>query len=322
MNEGIQIAQRGGLVIADPLVADVPAGLRDLFFPSVPIADLLQHPLHGVLRRRPSNGRGHRPVPPPFSSLDRARLRHPRTERRAPDGGVLGDRRTRGALLRGSADRRPDPGGRRVGPAQSQRRRGLVRAIPQRRDGHAGAAPGRGAGVPAGPRRPAAVLRTDRRCARRAPAVPALRRRSRRGGVRRGRHADARRWAADRLVVLRRARGDERRWARVSERPDAGVFGGLSRLYARLRRAVDCGGRDRGPARVPGARAVGGVERTSAAGRANGAAGRDRCAGHLRLFFPHGGRKPGGVGRRRVPDLRVVRRRPGAPGGGGGHGAA
>ena len=34
MNEGIQIAQRGGLVIADPLVAEVPAGLRDLFFPS------------------------------------------------------------------------------------------------------------------------------------------------------------------------------------------------------------------------------------------------------------------------------------------------
>ncbi len=34
MNEGIQIAQRGGLVIHDPTVAAVPAATRDLFFPS------------------------------------------------------------------------------------------------------------------------------------------------------------------------------------------------------------------------------------------------------------------------------------------------
>jgi hypothetical protein len=34
MNEGIQIAQRGGLVIHDPIVAAVPRESRDLFFPS------------------------------------------------------------------------------------------------------------------------------------------------------------------------------------------------------------------------------------------------------------------------------------------------
>src|SRR5207248_6526517 len=34
MNEGIQIAQRGALVIRDPVVAAVPASARDLFFPS------------------------------------------------------------------------------------------------------------------------------------------------------------------------------------------------------------------------------------------------------------------------------------------------
>lgn len=34
MNEGIQIAQRGSLVVHDPVVASVPAASRDLFFPS------------------------------------------------------------------------------------------------------------------------------------------------------------------------------------------------------------------------------------------------------------------------------------------------
>jgi len=34
MNEGIQIAQRGSLVVRDPVVASVPAASRDLFFPS------------------------------------------------------------------------------------------------------------------------------------------------------------------------------------------------------------------------------------------------------------------------------------------------
>ena len=34
MNEGVQIAQRGGLVIHDPTVAKVPEATRDLFFPS------------------------------------------------------------------------------------------------------------------------------------------------------------------------------------------------------------------------------------------------------------------------------------------------
>jgi hypothetical protein len=34
MNEGIQIAQRGGLVTRDPVIATVPPAFRDLFFPS------------------------------------------------------------------------------------------------------------------------------------------------------------------------------------------------------------------------------------------------------------------------------------------------
>lgn len=36
VNEGIQIAQRGAIVVTDPVVADVPAFARDLFFPSDP----------------------------------------------------------------------------------------------------------------------------------------------------------------------------------------------------------------------------------------------------------------------------------------------
>ena len=35
-NQGIQIAQRGGLVVQDPVVASVPAPLRHLFFPDAP----------------------------------------------------------------------------------------------------------------------------------------------------------------------------------------------------------------------------------------------------------------------------------------------
>jgi hypothetical protein len=35
-NQGIQIAQRGGLIVRDPVVAAVPAGLRHLFFPEAP----------------------------------------------------------------------------------------------------------------------------------------------------------------------------------------------------------------------------------------------------------------------------------------------
>ncbi|MEO7192881.1 MAG: hypothetical protein ABI051_17690 [Vicinamibacterales bacterium] len=34
INEGVQIAQRGAIVIADPVVASVPSAFRDLFFPS------------------------------------------------------------------------------------------------------------------------------------------------------------------------------------------------------------------------------------------------------------------------------------------------
>ena len=34
LNEGVQIAQRGGIVIEDPVIASVPAPFRDLFFPS------------------------------------------------------------------------------------------------------------------------------------------------------------------------------------------------------------------------------------------------------------------------------------------------
>lgn len=39
MNEGVQIAQRGSLVVHDPVVAEVPAPTRDLFFPQHPTSD-------------------------------------------------------------------------------------------------------------------------------------------------------------------------------------------------------------------------------------------------------------------------------------------
>ncbi len=57
VNEGIQIAQRGSLVIGDPIVAAVPAEVRDLFFP--PRGQAGYHSLRfmGFFVRDPDGGR-------------------------------------------------------------------------------------------------------------------------------------------------------------------------------------------------------------------------------------------------------------------------
>jgi hypothetical protein len=56
MNEGIQIAQRGALVVTDPVVASVPAFARDLFFPSHGRQDYYGLRFMGFFIRDPSAG--------------------------------------------------------------------------------------------------------------------------------------------------------------------------------------------------------------------------------------------------------------------------
>ena len=57
MNAGIQIAQRGSLETLDPVVASVPAGLRDLFFPSHQQATYYSVRFMGFFIMDPDSGR-------------------------------------------------------------------------------------------------------------------------------------------------------------------------------------------------------------------------------------------------------------------------
>ncbi len=56
MNEGIQIAQRGALVVHDPVIASVPAFARDLFFPSHQRADYYSVRFMGFFIKDPGTG--------------------------------------------------------------------------------------------------------------------------------------------------------------------------------------------------------------------------------------------------------------------------
>jgi hypothetical protein len=56
VNEGVQLAQRGSITIDDPLVAAVPAGLRDLFFPSHGQAEYYSIRFMGFPIRDPETG--------------------------------------------------------------------------------------------------------------------------------------------------------------------------------------------------------------------------------------------------------------------------
>jgi hypothetical protein len=56
LNEGIQIAQRGTLVVRDPVVASVPAASRDLFFPSYQRPDYYSVRFMGFFIKDPDAG--------------------------------------------------------------------------------------------------------------------------------------------------------------------------------------------------------------------------------------------------------------------------
>ena len=56
VNEGIQLAQRGRLVVADPVVAQLPAGLRDLFFPQYTSSEYFSTRFMGFFVLAPSEG--------------------------------------------------------------------------------------------------------------------------------------------------------------------------------------------------------------------------------------------------------------------------
>ena len=56
VNEGVQIAQRGTLVVRDPVVEDVPPFARDLFFPSHQRTDYYGTRFMGFFIRNPADG--------------------------------------------------------------------------------------------------------------------------------------------------------------------------------------------------------------------------------------------------------------------------
>jgi hypothetical protein len=56
MNEGIQIAQRGGFVVRDPVVSSVPPFARDLFFPSYQREDYYSLRFMGFAIKNPDTG--------------------------------------------------------------------------------------------------------------------------------------------------------------------------------------------------------------------------------------------------------------------------
>lgn len=56
MNEGIQIAQRGAIVVPDPVIASVPAFARDLFFPSHQRTDYYSVRFMGFFIKDPDTG--------------------------------------------------------------------------------------------------------------------------------------------------------------------------------------------------------------------------------------------------------------------------
>ena len=114
MNAGVQIAQRGSLVIDDELVASLPAETRVTVLSAPPGAAVLQQSVHGVLPSRSRPRHGYRPVPAPVSRGHRHRLRPGRAHRRPLRLSSLRcARRPRALLSRREADRQSVGRGRR-----------------------------------------------------------------------------------------------------------------------------------------------------------------------------------------------------------------
>ena len=95
VNEGIQIAQRGSILIADQSSLRCRRSRATCSFRVIgagAAADrLLRHPLHGFPLRDPDAGHGRRTVSASVSRVDCDRLRRRRAQRRAPGHAVLGN---------------------------------------------------------------------------------------------------------------------------------------------------------------------------------------------------------------------------------------
>ena len=232
MNEGVQLAQRGALVIDDPIVAGVPSRVPRPLLPPAQPADLLQHAVHGLLHPEPGPRRGRRPISASLPRVDCDWLRAGRPHRRATNGQRLGRARPdRGVSRRCAPDRAARRRGQRRAP-RHQRRRSLVRPLSERRNGHAGADVCRDARVRARAGWGIPLLRTLGGCPRRPSAVPAVRRDSGCRDVRRRRHAGAVCRTSGGLGLRSDARGDGRGRLLVSREADGRLFGGIHRLYA------------------------------------------------------------------------------------------
>ena len=135
MNEGIQIAQRGTLVIKDEVVRSVPPPFRDLFFPPRGDPSYYSNRFMGFFLLDPGTGAVVGQFPAPVSGLDRHRVRRQRPERRAMGGRACGPFSGllavyfAGARIMGRA-----AAARGRGTAGRPRRADLVRALPERRD--------------------------------------------------------------------------------------------------------------------------------------------------------------------------------------------
>ena len=277
MNEGIQIAQRGGLVIRDPIVAAVPTFARPLFFP--PYGQTAYDSLRfmGFFITDLDTGTCRRTVSASVSRLDRRQLWNRRTDGRASDGWSLGRARTAGRLFRrGPGHRTHCRHGRRCAPGV-EHHPGLVRKIPECRSGDAGAAVRCAAGQCACARGRRSILCAGRRISPGIAFVRAVR--CRIGDCRRRRSAGARpvqRTATPRVVRVD-AGGRERPRRVVLAGPDAGLCGPPHHLSPN---SPGLGGRDSGrrcARQRRGGRVARAWGRAESGGQSMGAARDRRC---------------------------------------------
>ena len=178
MNAGVQIAQRGSLVIDDELVASLPAETRGLFFPRHRDLPYYSNRFMGFFLVNPDTGTRDRPVPAPVPHRDRDRLR-PRRAHRGPLrlNGLCRDRRACPLLSRREADWQAG-GRRRRGSAGHPFGPGLARADSELGGPRAGPAARRASGAGASASRRRRLLRAGRGRVVGPAAVRALRRRA------------------------------------------------------------------------------------------------------------------------------------------------
>ncbi len=114
INEGVQIAQRGSLVIHDADVAAVPARFRGLFFPSYHSASYYSLRFMGFFVEIPDGGQVVGQFPQLYPASIAIGYAIGRSDRRTRHDRRVGDPRTAGRVLCRRADLRPRRGLRRA----------------------------------------------------------------------------------------------------------------------------------------------------------------------------------------------------------------